>query len=184
MFFGISLQLWAVCLLLVIGRIIDMSLASLRTVYTVRSRPVIASLLGFFEAFSWFIVVKAALDYVIVNQVKDTLFIALAYSLGFALGTLLGGILANIVVKTKINVHIVLSKKNEDLLTVLKEQGFGQTIISAQGTSKKETNLVFVETDSKNLKTLKDIIDKYDKNAFISIHEVKQVFGGYFANNK
>ena len=140
MFFGINLSLFAVCILLVLGRIIDMSLASLRTVYTVRSKPVIASVLGFIEAFSWFIVVKAALDYVIVNQIKDTLLIALSYSLGFSIGTLLGCFLSKIIIKTKINVHIVLSQKNEDLINVLKENGFGQTILTAQGSSKKETS--------------------------------------------
>ncbi len=185
MFFGVELSLPVVCILVVIGRIIDMALCSIRTVYTVRSKPLIAALFGFFEAFIWFIIVKAALDYVFSDPVYDTIFIALSYSIGFAVGTYLGGLLSSIIVKTKISVQVVLSSKNDELVKALREKGYGQTILSAHGSQNdKETYFINIETEEKKLKELKSIIDSFDKKAFVSINETKQVFGGYFGNNK
>lgn len=186
MFFGVELELWLVCLLVVIGRIFDMALSSIRTVYTVKGKPLLSSIFGFFEAFIWFIIVKAALDYILTDPVGETLLIALSYSIGYAVGTFVGGKLSSKIVKTQISVQIVLSSKNDDLVKALRDNGFGQTIFSAHGgeNKDKETYFITVETDDKHLKTLRQIIDEYDKKAFVSINETRQVFGGYFGNAK
>ena len=73
MFFGIELNLFVVCIIVVLGRIVDMALATIRTVFTVKGKPQIAAPIGFIEAFFWFLIVKAALDYVIQNPVTDSL---------------------------------------------------------------------------------------------------------------
>ena len=184
MLFGIQLSLWVVCLIVVFGRIFDVALASIRTVFIVKSRPVIAACIGFVEVFFWFIIVKAALDFV-VTSATDTLLIALTYATGFALGTFIGCKLSSKLVKTKIDVQVVLSNKNEELIEILKQKGFGQTILNARGSnSGTETYLIQLETTNKELKELKQIIDQNDPNAFISVREVKEFVGGYFGGEK
>lgn len=185
MFFGIELNLFVVCIIVVLGRIVDMALATIRTVFTVKSKPHIAAPIGFIEAFFWFLIVKAALDYVIQNPLVDTLLLAIAYSLGFALGTFIGGIFTKKFVKSQIQVQIVTSKKDDKLVNELKNNGYGQTVISAMGANNKtERYMIFVETTSDKLKDLKKIIDEFDKNAFISVNESKNVFNGYGFNRK
>lgn len=181
MFFGTQLDLVLVFFIVILGRTIDMSLASIRTVFTVKNNPLIAAPIGFVEAFFWFMIVKAALDYVITNPIVDTIVLALAYSLGFALGTLLGGVLSKRFVKSKIHVQIVLSSKNEDLVNKLKEKGFGQTIITAKGANRNmETYMIFIETNSDKLKELRAIINTMDAKAFVSVSESKSVYNGFF----
>ena len=181
MFFGTELDLILVCFIVVLGRIVDMSLATIRTVFTVKNKPQIAAPIGFIEAFFWFLIVKAALDYVIKNPISDTLLLAVAYSLGFALGTFLGGLLSKKFVKSKIHVQIVLSTKNDELVELLTEKGFGQTIITAKGAKKNtETYMIFVETDSDKINELKETIDSKDEKAFISISESKSVYNGFY----
>ena len=185
MFFGIKLPLYIVCLIVVVGRIVDMSLATMRTVFTVKNKPQIAAPIGFIEAFFWFLIVKAALDYAIQNPLTDTLLLAVAYSLGFALGTFIGGTLSKKFVKSNIHVQIVLSKKDDNLVNALKEQEFGQTIITAKGAKKnEETYMIFVETDSNKLTSLKKIIDENDPKAFVSVSESKSVYNGFFKTNR
>ena len=185
MFFGIELNLYVVCIIVVLGRIVDMALATIRTVFTVKNKPQIAAPIGFIEAFFWFLIVKAALDYVIQNPFVDTLLLAIAYSLGFALGTFIGGLLTKKFVKSQIQVQVVTSKKDDKLVNELKEKGFGQTVISAMGANNKtERYMIFIETDSNKLKELKSIVDTLDKNAFISVNESKNVFNGYGFNRK
>lgn len=182
MFFGKLLPLVAVFFIVIIGRTVDMCLASIRTVFTVKDKPLIAAPIGFVEAFFWFMIVKAALDYPIAeNPVVNTIVLALAYSLGFALGTLVGGILSKRFIKSKIHVQIVLSSKNDDLVKELKEKGYGQTILTAKGAnSNTETYMIFVETDSDKLKQLRTIINTMDEKAFVSVSESKSVYNGYF----
>lgn len=181
MFFGTQLPLIAVFFIVIVGRTIDMCLASLRTVFTVKDKPQIAAPIGFIEAFFWFMIVKAALDYAIANPVVDTIILAISYSLGFALGTLLGGILCKLFIKSKIHVQIVLSSKNDDLINELKEKSFGQTILTAKGANNNtETYMVFIETNSDKLKELRAIVDSKDEKAFVSVIESKSVYNGFF----
>ncbi|MBD5100434.1 MAG: DUF2179 domain-containing protein [Clostridiales bacterium] len=185
MFFGTQLDLVVVFFIVVLGRTIDMSLASIRTVFTVKNKPQYAAPIGFLEAFFWFMIVKAALDFAISNPVVDTIVLALAYSLGFALGTLFGGILSKKFVKSKIHVQIVLSSKNDDLVNELKEKGYGQTILTAKGANKNtETYLIFIETNSDKLKELRAIINTMDEKAFVSVSESKSVYNGFFGSSK
>ncbi|MDE6586050.1 MAG: DUF2179 domain-containing protein [Clostridia bacterium] len=184
MFFGTQLDLVIVFFIVILGRTVDMCLASIRTVFTVKDKPHLAAPIGFVEAFFWFMIVKAALDYAIANPVVDTIVLAIAYSLGFALGTLLGGILSKIFVKSKIHVQIVLSSKNDDLVKELKEKGFGQTILTAKGANNNtETYMVFIETNSDKLKELRAIINTMDEKAFVSVSESKSVYNGFFGSS-
>lgn len=181
MFFGHQLPLVAVFFIVMLGRTIDMGLASIRTVFTVKSKPQIAAPIGFAEAFFWFMIVKSALDYEAANPYVDTLVLALSYSLGFACGTLLGGILSKRFIKSKIHVQIVLSSKNDELVNELKEKGFGQTILTAKGANNNtETYMIFVETSSDKLKELRTIINTMDQKAFVSVSESKSVYNGFF----
>ena len=184
MFFGTQLDLILVFFIVIVGRTIDMCLASLRTVFTVKDKPQIAAPIGFVEAFFWFMIVKAALDYAISNPVVDTIVLAIAYSLGFALGTLLGGTLSRKFIKSKIHVQIVLSSKNDEIVKEIKEKGFGQTILTAKGANSNiETYMIFVETDSDKLKELRTIINTKDEKAFVSVSESKSVFNGFFGTS-
>lgn len=184
MLFGIRLELWLVCIVVILGRIVDMSLATIRTVYSVKGKAMTAAIIGFAEAFFWFLVVKTALD---MEELAawQTIILAMAYSLGFALGTYLGGLFTRKFIKSPVKAEIVLSNKNEELITALQENGFGETILTAKGAkNKQETYLLFVETDTKQIKVLKQLLDQYDPHAFVSINESKSVFNGYFRSSK
>lgn len=184
MFFGVQIGLFLVCFIVILGRIVDMGLATIRTVFIIKGRSGFAAMLGFVEAFFWFIVVKAALDYIITNPVVDTVLIATAYSLGFALGIYLGGIISKRFIKVNVKVQIVLSEKNDEVVEDLRKSGYGATILTAKGANEKhETYLIFVETDSRSLNKLKQILDKKDPRAFISVNESRNVYNGYFERN-
>ena len=70
--------------LIVLARIIDITLDTVRTVAIVQGRRVFAAILGFFEA----VIYVTAIAKVLLNM--DHPIYALAYGLGFAMGTFLG----------------------------------------------------------------------------------------------
>ena len=167
------------CLIICFGRIVDMSLGTTRTVFTVKGKPYIAAIIGFTEAMLWFLLVREALNFQASGM--KIYWIAIAYALGFALGTFCGGFITTKFIRTKINVQIISTTKNEELVKSLSESGFGATILVATGASKKEERyMLLIETDNKQIKTLKSIISNHDPKAFITISDTKSTQNGYF----
>ena len=171
------------CLIVCFGRIVDVSLATTRTVFTVKGKPVISAIIGFIEAMLWFLIVREALSYQAHGM--ETYLIATAYALGFCLGTYCGGLITSKLIKTKINVQIISSSKNDDLVKSLSDAGYGATILVAKGASKQEDRyMLLIETDNKQLKPLKSIIAEKDPKAFITISDIKATQNGYFRQNR
>jgi len=55
-------QLLALCLRIFFTRILDVSLGTVRTLFTVKGKTAIASLVGFVEVMVWFLVVRTAFN--------------------------------------------------------------------------------------------------------------------------
>lgn len=169
------------CLIICLGRIVDVALGTTRTVFTIKGKSYVSAIIGFIEAMLWFLLVREALSF----QAKglQTYAIAIAYALGFALGTFVGGIISSKFIKTKINVQIISTSKNNELVKALSDAGFGATVLVATGASKQEERfMLLIETDNKQLKTLKSIISEKDPKAFITISDIKATQNGYFGN--
>lgn len=74
-----------VCALIIVGRVADVSLGTVRTIMVVRGLRRWACVLGFFEVLIWIFVVGR----VITGLAENPLF-AVSYALGFALGNVAG----------------------------------------------------------------------------------------------
>lgn len=169
------------CLIVCFGRVVDVALGTTRTVFTVKGKPVISATIGFIEAMLWFLIVREALSY--QAEGMETYLIATAYALGYGLGTYCGGLITSKFIKANINVQVVTSNKNDDLVKALSSAGFGVTILVAKGATKQEDRyMLLIETDNKQIKALRAIISENDPKAFISISDTKSTFNGYFRN--
>jgi uncharacterized protein YebE (UPF0316 family) len=169
------------CIIVCIGRIVDVALGTTRTIFTVKGKSHIAAIIGFIEAILWFLIVREALSY--QAEGMETYLIAIAYALGYSLGTFTGGFITSKFIRTKINVQIISSHKNEQLVSALSSAGFGATILIAKGSTKKEDRyMILIETDNRQLKLLKTIIADNDPKAFVSISDIKSTQNGYFGN--
>ena len=169
------------CLIVCFGRIVDVALATTRTVFTVKGKAYISAVIGFIEALLWFLIVRGALSF--QAEGMQTYLIATAYALGFSLGTFIGALITSKCIKTKINVQIIATSKNDQFIKALSDAGFGVTVLVATGASKQEQRyMLLIETDNKKLKTLKSIINENDPNAFITISDIKSTQNGYFGN--
>ena len=160
------------CLKIFGARIIDVSLGTIRTVYTVKDKHIIASIIGFFEVTVWFLVVQEAL-----NTSNNSFSIAFSYAIGFAVGTYIGGILANKMITNKIGVQVI-TKKNDKIIEEIRKCGFAVSVINVVG--RDEKYLLYLQIDSKKYNYLISIIHKIDNKAFIVVNETKMVKNGYF----
>lgn len=162
----------ALCLKVFFVRILDVTLGTFRTILTVKSKIVQASLIGFFEVLVWFLVVKEAL-----NTDIDSIWVAVFYSAGYATGTFLGGKLSQKFIQGNSTLQVIT--KNRKIIDVISGSGYGVTVINAKGYNDSKKYMLVIEVDNKSLSDVKDIIKKLDKNAFIVVTETKLVQNGY-----
>ena len=159
------------CLKIFSARILDVSLGTIRTVFTVKGKSLIAALIGFIEVLIWFLIAKEALN---TNDVS--IFIACSYALGFATGTYIGGIISKLLIKSKLNVQIITS--NYDLIDTLRNEGFAVSVIDIKGKDSNKYMLVIgINNTKKNL--LIDKIKELDNNAFVYINETTYIQNGF-----
>lgn len=167
------MTLFFLCLKIFLARIVDVSLGTIRTIITVKGKSLIASLIGFVEVLVWFLVVQEAL-----NTTETGIVIAISYALGFATGTYIGSILSKIFIIGNLTVQVITTK--EDLVALLREKGYGVSIMEITGREKKKQIMLFIEIIDRNLSQLENLIHKIDAKAFIVVNETKYVQNGYF----
>lgn len=161
------------CLKIFGARLIDVSLGTIRTVFTVKNKHLIASIIGLIEVIIWFLIVQEAL-----NSNENNFFIAFSYSIGFAVGTYLGGIISNKLINTKLGIQVVLSKKDDNILNTIKKEGYALSVINLVSDDNKY--MLYLQIDSRKYQHLINLINKLDSKAFIVVNETKYVYNGYF----
>ena len=170
----------ALCLQIYFARILDVTLSTIRTFYTLKGKTIFSSILSFFEVLVWFLVARQAL-----NVDLDSLWIPISYSLGYATGILIGSFISNNFIKGIENVTIITKKENDILINTLRNNGFGISIIDLKNDFDNiKKQMLIIEVDKRYLKKLIKIVKSIDKDAFISISETKQIENGVLKINK
>lgn len=175
---GDIMTLFFMCIKIFIARLIDVSLGTFRTINTVKGKNLIASLIGLIEISVWFLVVKEAL-----NTDNNSYFIVLSYALGFSVGTYIGGKISSMFIKSNLEVQVILTSKNDKIIDLLRNNGYGLTIIDAKGNNNTKY-MLYIQIKNKSLNRLKNIIRNEDPKALIAVNETKYIENGYFNVNK
>ncbi len=160
------------CFKIFFARILDVSLGTVRTIFTVKGKNLIASMIGFVEICIWFTIVREAL-----NTDETSLWIMFSYAAGYATGTYIGGILSNKIIKTNFSVQVITG--NVALAELLRGEGYAVSLIDIKGQEEKDKYMLFIEIRHKNLDHLKEFIRKHDDKAFIVVNETKYVQNGF-----
>ncbi len=162
------------CLAVFCARIVDTSLATVRTVMVVKDRTMLAFVFAFFEVFVWFMIVREAL-----TSVDNVLLLAIAYSAGYACGVMVGMYITDRFIVSNVSVNIVVKQKKE-VVDALVNHNFAVSVSRIKGKDLISNKyMIFVATTSKRIDELKSIITEIDDHAFIVVSENKSILGGY-----
>ena len=162
------------CLAVFCARIVDTSLATVRTVMVVKDRTMLAFVFAFFEVFVWFMIVREAL-----TSVDNVLLLAIAYSAGYACGVMVGMYITDRFIVSNVSVNIVVKQKKE-VVDTLVNHNFAVSVSRIKGKDLISNKyMIFVATTSKRIDELKSIITEIDDHAFIVVSENKSILGGY-----
>lgn len=169
------MELAILCAKIFFGRLIDVTLATMVTMYIVKNKRLTAAIIGFIDVFIWFVVVREAL----VTE-STSILIPLFYSGGYACGTILGSKISSKTIKTIITVSIVTSQIDK-VSEILKNHQIGGTILKGTGIkSGTDSYIIYSQVESNKLKSLEEYVKKEDEHAFIVVTESKEALNGYF----
>jgi len=153
-------------LLIFLARICDVSINTIRIIYMLGGRRLTATLLGFFEAFIWLLVIREIFKHL------DNWLCYVAYPAGFACGIFVGMIIEEKIAYGKVIVRIITRKDVTQLIDYLNSQHFRFTKVNAKGPDGNE-NLVFTVLDRERLDELLNKLKALIPTAFYTIEKVK-----------
>jgi len=167
------MELFLSALLIFALRVCDVSIGTLRTLFTVRGRKYVSASLALAES-GIFIFALSRVMSGVNNPAK-----MIAYALGFATGNFCGITIERWIGSGTILARIVA--KNAVLLVGLRERGFGVTVMQGEG-REGEVALLFVVAPRRREKELLTLTEQLDPNAFVTLDAVHHALGGYLTN--
>lgn len=153
-------------LLIFLARICDVSINTIRTIYMLGGRRLTATMMGFFEAFIWLLVIREIFKHL------DNWLCYVAYPAGFACGIFVGMIIEEKIAYGKVIVRIITRKDVTQLIQYLNIQSFRFTKVNAEGPDGNET-LIFTVLERERLDDLLNKLKELIPTAFYTIEKVK-----------
>ena len=163
---------WVVVpILIMLARIFDVSLGTLRIILIGKGYKNVAPIIGFFEILVWIIAVSQ------IMQHLDRWLYYVAYATGYALGTFIGMKLENKLSLGQVVVRIISSTgSNDQLVDCLKTNNYNFTTVEAMGKF-GPVKIIFMITQRHLLNRTIKIIEEHHPSSFYSIEDVRYVKG-------
>jgi len=169
---------WVVLpLLIFVARISDVTLMTLRIVFSAQGRRSIAPIVGFFEVLIWIL----AISQIMRNLTNPLTYIA--YAAGFAAGNYMGLFIEQKLAMGMVAVRVFLKQDCDRLMNLLKENGFGVTKLSAMGTQ-GSIDVLYTLIPRRNLKQVVDLIHQIDPKIFYAVEEIRTASQGVFPSSR
>ena len=162
-------------ILIFFTRIIDVSLGTLRIIFINRNLRYYAAISGFFEVLIWLLAMRQ-----IFQQLDNPVYLV-AYAAGFAAGNFVGVVIENKISIGRVVIRIITHREADELVAFLQSSGYGLTVIDGEGTT-GPVKIIFIIVERKAIKSVVEMIKKYNPNAFYSIEDVRFVSGSVMPN--
>ncbi len=155
-------------LLIFLSRVGDVTVGTIRIIFVSKGKKYLAPLLGFFEVFIWILAISR------IMQNLDNYVNYFAYAAGFAAGNYVGMLLEEKIAIGVMVVRVITQKPADLLIEKLIGMGCRVTSVDARG-AKEDVHLIFSVIHRSELKTVIDVIKKYNPRAFYSVEDVRYV---------
>ncbi len=150
-----------------------LTFSTLRTIVVARGKKIPAAMLGFFEVSIWLFAIGQ-----VMRNLGD-LRCAIAFAAGFSLGNYLGVLIEQRLALGNLKVQITTHRNASELIEALRTAGYGITKVDGQGTT-GPVEIIMTVVQRKDLDAVADIIQKFDPNAFYSVHDLQSAAEGVF----
>lgn len=157
-------------LYIMIARMIDVTLGTVRTMYVVKGNKIVSSILAFLEVLVWYYASRS-----IFQGELDSVMLILFYALGFAFGNLLGSLINEIFISGIYSIQVISTNMVKRDIQFIKACGFGVTVL--ESVDKKK--VLFLEINKKRYKECIKILKSLDNKSFIVVNDSKLAYNGF-----
>jgi uncharacterized protein YebE (UPF0316 family) len=156
-------------------RIADVSIGTIRVIYTVRGNRGVSAVLGVVESAIWIFAISRCMNF--INGGDPWAIVG--WAAGFGTGNAVGITLERWLGQGSVLMRVISqSGKTHPLRTAIMAQGFGVTALHGDGRD-GEVRLLFVVAPRKRAAELLKTVQQLDPRAFITIDPVSEALGGY-----
>ncbi|OGC08313.1 hypothetical protein A2V82_02220 [candidate division KSB1 bacterium RBG_16_48_16] len=150
------------------ARIIDVSIGTMRIVYIGRGKKFLAPLLGFFEVFIWLIAIGQIFKHL------DNVACYFGWAGGFAMGNYVGMVIEDKLAIGAQILRIICREDSQQITEHLKSEGYGITLVNAEGTA-GAVKIIFTVVMRKDLPKVLGIMKQHNPKAFYTVEDVQRV---------
>ena len=162
-----------IALLIFTMRIADVSIGTIRTIYTIRGRRGVAMCLGIIESGIWILAISKA-----VELMKHNPWAMVGWAFGFGAGTFVGITVEQWLAAGHILMRVISLEKACALRDALLGEDVGVTRLPGEGRN-GEVNVLFVVAARRRGDELIRTVQAIDPHAFITIDPINKAIGGY-----
>lgn len=158
-------------LLIFLARVFDVTLGTLRIIFTSRGMRNLAPVLGFIETFVWIVAVSSLVKH------AQNVAAYIGYAGGFAIGTFVGMFLENKLAMGTVTVRAIIKRDPKELIEALYKAGFGVTAVEGQGAS-GIVKIIYTTIKRQDLPVVIEVFHQMLPGAFLSVEEVRSTEQG------
>ncbi len=165
----------AVCILVCVAKIVEITIQSLKTCMMVKGQRLKAAGLGFIECTIWGLVIST-----IIGTLGDNILLLLFYCVGYATGLFLGSTIENKIALGTSNLELIANDEStEKIAEYLKSNNRGYTVFEGHGSTDKMNMIFIVLPRREAAKVLKEIRALCENKVFVVASDVSKYAGGY-----
>ncbi|WP_461205348.1 DUF2179 domain-containing protein [Clostridium sp. DL1XJH146] len=162
--------------LILLLQLIYVPLLTLRTVFMVKNISYLAALFGILEGLVYVFGLS------LVFSGDQSIAAMIVYAVGFGLGLFLGNFVENKMAIGYTSFEVNLNKRNNEMISFLREKGFGVTLFEAEGRDSNRIKLEILTKRSRENELL-ECIEEYEPLAFIVAYEPRKFKGGFLVKS-
>jgi uncharacterized protein YebE (UPF0316 family) len=162
-----------IALMIFAMRIADVSIGTIRTIYTIRGQRTIAMCLGVVESGIWILAISKA-----VELMKHNPWAMVGWAFGFGAGTFVGITIEKWIGTGHILMRVISTRKARVLRDALLDEEIGVTALPGEG-REGDVLVLFVVAPRRRGKELLATVQSIDAEAFITIDPISHAIGGY-----
>lgn len=166
-----SIVLWTLAIFF--GRIVDVTLGTIRINFIIKRKKIFAAAIGFFEV-TIFVAVIAR----VIQDLSSNIYGIFAYGAGFAVGTLIGITISDRLSKDLISTSVISKNKSLEIEDFLRKEGFGVTCYNGYGKD-GDVKIINIVCRQIHYPKLNKILSNLDPDSFITSHTLENQRGGY-----
>jgi uncharacterized protein YebE (UPF0316 family) len=158
--------------LIFLARAVNIAMATVRTLLSMRGQKVPSAVIGFFETLIFVLAISQVLQNIC------NIWNLLGYCGGFAVGTLVGMEIEERLALGYVIVRVVSRHSGEEVTRALRQAGYGVTESIGRGMAGK-VHIIDAVVKRKDIPTVTDLVTLADDSAFITVEDASRVYRGY-----